>query len=54
MDLLSSGAASSFSVKPPSECPLLSCSFGEEVYNQLTEITGGFFIGEEAQARGKC
>lgn len=54
VDLLSSGAALSFSVKPPKKCPSLSCSFRGEVYNQLTEITGGFFIGEAAQARGNC
>lgn len=33
MDLLSSGAASSFSVKSQKKCPLLSCSFGGGVYN---------------------
>lgn len=32
VDLLSSVAASSFSVKPPNKCLLPSRSFGEEVY----------------------
>lgn len=32
VDLLSSVAASNFSVKPLNKCPLPSHSFGEEVY----------------------